>query len=130
LLTAGIVGVFGCSHLTHEADRFTPAAALNAVITHGIPGPVLNEQNFGGYLIFRGINPFIDGRVDMYGNEFMLRYLDVNQLTSLLAQYHIAWTIFYPRNPRTAVMDNLPGWTRLYADEMTVVHVRQAAPSK
>ena len=130
LLTASIVGVFGASHLTHEADRFTPAAALNAVIAHGIPGPVLNEQNFGGYLIFRGINPFVDGRVDMYGNEFMLRYLDVNQFTGLLAQYHIAWTIFYPSNPRTAVMDNLPGWNRLYADEMTVVHVRQAAPSK
>ena len=130
LLTASIVGVFGCRHLTHEVDRFTPTAALNAVIAHGIPGPVLNEQNFGGYLIFRGVNPFIDGRVDMYGNEFMLRYLDVNQLTSLLAQYHIAWTIFYPSNPRTAVMDNLPGWTRLYSDEMTVVHVRQSAPSK
>ena len=35
----------------------------------------------------------------MYGNEFMLKYLDVNQLTSLLTQYHIAWTIFYPNNP-------------------------------
>ena len=130
LFGASIVGFFGCSHLIHGTDRFTPAAALNAVIAHGIPGPVLNEQNFGGYFIFSGVMPFVDGRVDMYGNEFMLKYLDVNQLTSLLTQYHIAWTIFYPNNPRTTVMDNLPGWTRFYSDEMAVVHVRQPAPSK
>jgi hypothetical protein len=130
LFAASIVGFLGCSHLIHGPDRFTPAAALNAVIAHGIPGPVLNEQNFGGYFIFSGVMPFVDGRVDMYGNEFMLRYLDVNQLTGLLTQYHIAWTIFYPSNPRTAVMDNLPGWTRFYSDEMAVVHVRQPAPSK
>jgi hypothetical protein len=130
LLTAGIVGFLGCSHLIHGLDRNTPTAALNAVIAQGIPGPVLNEQSFGGYFIFRGVMPFIDGRVDMYGDEFMLKYLDVNQLTGLLTQYHIAWTIFYPSNPRTTVMDNLPGWTRFYSDEMAVVHVRQPALSK
>jgi hypothetical protein len=129
LLVASIVGFVGCNRLVHGPDRFTPAAALDAVIAHGIPGPVLNEQNFGGYFIFRGVMPFIDGRVDMYGGEFMTRYLDVNQLTSLLSQYHIGWTIFYPSNPRIAVMDNLPGWTRFYSDEMAVVHVHQAAPS-
>jgi hypothetical protein len=130
VVVAGIAGFLGCSHVAHGADRFTPAAAVDAFAARGISGPVLNEQNFGGYLIFRGVKPFVDGRVDMYGDEFMRRYLAVDQLTGLLAQYHIAWTIFYPNNPRTTVMDNLPGWNRLYADATAVVHVRQVAVSQ
>lgn len=109
-------------------DRFTPAAALAAVQTRGISGPVLNSYNFGGYLIFRGYAPFIDGRVDMYGNAFASRFFDLDQLTGLLQQYRIAWTMFEPDNPRTVVMDNLSGWSRLYADGTAVVHVREAAP--
>jgi hypothetical protein len=129
LFAASIAGFLGSRHLIHGSDRFTPAVALDAVVMHGIPGPVFNEQNFGGYLIFRGVTPFVDGRVDMYGDAFMLRYLAVDQLTGLLTQYHIVWTIFYPNDPRTIIMDNLPGWSRLYSDEMTVVHVRQTTPS-
>jgi hypothetical protein len=129
-IVGGIAVSVGCIHVAHSGDRFTPATAVDKVMARGIPGPVLNEQNFGGYLIFRGVQPFVDGRVDMYGDEFMRRYLAMDQLTGLLAQYHIAWTIFYPTNPRTTVMDNLPGWSRLYADSTAVVHVRQVAASK
>jgi hypothetical protein len=130
LSVAAIAGFFCCEHLRHGSDRFTPVVAFDAVAAHGIPGPVLNEQNFGGYLIFRGVTPFIDGRVDMYGEQFMRRYLAVDQLTGLLAKYRIAWTIFYPDNPRTTVMDNLPGWVRLYADDTAVVHIRQPTPAE
>ena len=130
LIAAIIVAWVGSRHVIRGPDRYTPAAALDAVIAHGIPGPVLNEQNYGGYFIFRGVEPFIDGRVDMYGNDFMLRYSSIDQLTGLLEQYHIAWTIFWVGNPRTTVMDHLPGWIRLYSDEMAVIHVRQTAPSK
>jgi len=130
LVVAAIAGYFSCANVVHGADRFTPEAAFDAVAARGIPGPVFNEQNFGGYLIFRGVPPFVDGRVDMYGDEFMRRYLAVDQLTGLLEQYHIAWTILYPGNPRTTVMDNLAGWKRVYADATAVVHVRDVAASR
>jgi hypothetical protein len=29
--------------------------------------PVLNDYGFGGYLIWSGVRPFIDGRADTYG---------------------------------------------------------------
>jgi hypothetical protein len=77
--------------------------------------------------VFRGYQPFIDGRIDLYGNEFMARYTALDQLTALLEQYRVAWTIFEPANPRTAVMDNLPGWSRLYADDKAVVHIRSGS---
>jgi hypothetical protein len=119
-----IATVLGCRSTVRAPDHYTPAAAIGAVESRGITGPVLNAQNFGGYLIFRGYAPFIDGRVDMYGNDFMLRYTALDQLTSLLQQHRIAWTIFEPHNPRTVVMDNLSGWKRIYADQWAVVHVR------
>jgi hypothetical protein len=124
---AAAVAFVGSSHVVRGPDKYTPAAALDAMIAHGIPGPVLNEQNYGGYFIFRGVDPFIDGRVDMYGNDFMLKYSAVGRLSELLEQYHIAWTIFWIGNPRVAVMDHLPGWTRFYSDEMAVIHLRQPA---
>jgi hypothetical protein len=42
--------------VTIEPGVPTPAAALAAVATHHVEGPVLNDYQFGGYLIFRGMN--------------------------------------------------------------------------
>ena len=56
-------------------DRVTPASALAAAARMGLDGPVLNSEGFGGYLIFRGIPTFIDGRAELYGNAFLDRYL-------------------------------------------------------
>ncbi|MGC1683539.1 MAG: hypothetical protein WA760_19655, partial [Pseudolabrys sp.] len=36
--------------------------------------PVLNDYDFGGYLDFVGIAPFIDGRAELYGEAYMLRH--------------------------------------------------------
>jgi len=127
LFAASIAVFVGCRDVVRGPDRFTPTAALAAVEAHGSNGPVLNAYNFGGYLIFRGYAPFVDGRVDMYGNAFISRYSALDQLTELLKQYHIAWTIFEPSNPRTVVMDNLSGWSRLYADDTAVVHLRDGS---
>jgi len=124
LLAIGIFAFADCRNVVRRPDSYTPAAALSAVEARGVHGPVLNTLNFGGYLVFRGYQPFIDGRIELYGNEFIARYRALDQLTALLDQYRIAWTIFEPANSRTTVMDNLPGWSRLYADDVAVVHVR------
>jgi hypothetical protein len=94
--------------------------------------PVLNDYGFGGYLIFEGVRPFIDGRTDMYGDAFMARYArivspDPAALDAAIRQYQIAWTILPPDSPVVAEMDHEPGWRRLYADRYAVVHVRQSA---
>lgn len=124
LSAAGIAAFVLGRGVVRAPDRFTPAAALAAVEARGIQGSVLNAYNFGGYLIFRGYAPFVDGRADMYGDEFMSKYLALDQLAALLERYRISWTILEPTNPRTAVMDALPGWTRVHADSVAVVHVR------
>jgi hypothetical protein len=94
-----------------------------------VTGPVLNDYGFGGYLIFAGIPPFIDGRAELYGDEFIKRYvqamlLESDELPKLLDQYDIAWTLIAPERPAALLLDHLPGWRRLYADDIAVVHGR------
>ena len=120
-----------------RTDVAMPAAALAAVAASHMTGPVLNDYGFGGYLIFSGTPPFIDGRAELYGDEFIKRYvqamlLESDELPKLLDQYGIAWTLIAPERPAALLLDHLPGWRRLYADDVAVVHVRTdpAAPDR
>jgi hypothetical protein len=118
----------------NEASGITPAAALAAVRATHVEGPVLNEYNFGGYLIFSGVEPFIDGRY-LYGDAFIKRYVEVmllesDQLPRLLEEYGVTWTLISPHRPAVVLLDHLPGWRRLYADDMAVVHVRDGQSAR
>ena len=39
-----------------------------------IDRPVLNDYDLGGYLIYAGMAPFIDGRTELYGEKFYMRW--------------------------------------------------------
>lgn len=94
-------------------------------------GPMLNDYNFGGYLIYSGIAPFIDGRAEVYGKDFILRYnralalQDIPDFLRLLDEYQIKVTLLSPATPAVALLDRLPGWQRVYADSVAVVHRKQ-----
>ncbi|HUK58447.1 MAG TPA: hypothetical protein VLV50_04390 [Stellaceae bacterium] len=130
LLAAGVAARFPLG----PEPKYAPAAALAAAeAAHVTDGPVLNDYNFGDFLIFNGVKTFIDGRADMFGDPFIKRYYEAvhgrsDDLPALLEQYKIAWTIF-PADARAVVLiDRLPGWRRLYADKTAVVQVREDAP--
>lgn len=110
-------------------DAVTPSAALAAATRLGLSGPVYNSEKFGGYLIFRGVPDFIDGRVEMYGNDFLAKDYqaergDAAALAELLARYHITWTLLLPEAGAVGAMDRLPGWERVYADQRAVIFRR------
>lgn len=110
----------------------TPGAAIDHVPAALRARPVFNDYAFGGYLIFRGVRPFVDGRTDLYGDAFMDAYdrmvrPDAAALAQTLNQRHIAWTVLPPAAPAVAAMDAEPGWRRLYGDRFAVVHARAAA---
>ena len=117
------------SSSTVDPGVSTPEKALAAAAAHHIEGPVLNDYEFGGYLTFRGVKPFIDGRY-FYGDAFIRRFIEATELSSdglprLLADYRIKWTLLSARRPAVVLLDHLPGWRRLYADDIAVVHVRE-----
>ena len=115
------------AHLTDGPSA--PIAALAHVPQDLRAQPVLNDYGMGGYLIFNGVKPFIDGRADMYGDDFFEAYLkalkpDQAKLQALLDRYRVRWTILRAENPAIPTMDAMPGWKRLYADKSAVVHVK------
>ncbi len=107
-----------------------PVAPITA-LAHVPPAlaaqPVFNDYNFGGYLIFTHVRPFIDGRADMYGDAFMRQYRsailsDKAALETTFRNYGIRWSILGPKMPMVGLLDALPHWCRLYADDVAVVH--------
>lgn len=108
-----------------------PGEAFDKIPATLIRSPVLNDPAFGGFLIFRNAQPFIDDRA-IYSPSFRQRYdrmvrPDVALLQKTLAKYKIRWTVFAPQDPVVHAMDSLSGWHRLYADRWAVVHVRNDA---
>jgi hypothetical protein len=109
-----------------------PMSALAAVPTALRGKPMLNSYAFGGYFIYAGIRPFIDGRADMFGDAFLAFYARIlagepEAIDEALKRWEIAWTIFAPSQRAVGTMDAEPGWRRLYADAYAVVHVRDGA---
>ncbi|HKF71809.1 MAG TPA: hypothetical protein VKB68_08665 [Stellaceae bacterium] len=114
----------------HENLAIAPSSALTAARQAGLTGPVFNDYDFGGYLIFEGVAPFVDGRIDLYGDDFMRAYAaalgaEDDVLPPLLDRYRIAWTLLKPGEPAAAALDRDPAWERTYADENAVVHRRR-----
>lgn len=109
----------------------TPEAALRAARAAGVQGEVLNEYSFGGYLIFQGVKVFLDGRSDLYGDDLLRRSAmalslrEPQALRALLEDYRIGWTLLIPGTPAIASLDVMPGWERVYADDVAVVHRRR-----
>jgi hypothetical protein len=118
--------------IDRSGDSATPAIALAAARSLGLGGPVLNSYGFGGYLTFEHVPTFIDGRVEMYGDAFLARYLaavggEEKTLREVLDRYRIAWTLLQPNEDAIAVFSRLPGWQRVYADSQAVIFRRAAA---
>jgi hypothetical protein len=127
-----MIGIRAADPVTRPDAINTPRTALAHVPAALQARPVLNTYSFGGYLIFRGVKPFIDGRADMYGDEFFSRHIrlmrgDAAEFAKAQAEYGLDWTILQPGEPLAKQMDAKPGWRRIYSDHWAVVHAREAA---
>lgn len=112
------------------ARNITPEAAV-ASARIADAGPVLNDYAFGGFLIHAGIPTFIDGRGEIFGGKFIDRYnrglslVDIDDFLKLLDDYKIRSTLLTPSTPAVRLLDRLPGWERVYSDDIAVVHKRR-----
>lgn len=137
VVLAGLAGVaiaLAIVRVFLPAPVSAPYEATRAALAALPPGykdkPVLNGYGFGGYLIFEGVKPYVDGRADLFGDAFLRDYSRVargerDALDALLADQHIGWTMFSPAQGAVAAMDATPGWKQVFADPRVVVHVRE-----
>jgi hypothetical protein len=111
--------------------NISPQAAVDYVLRQNISGPVLNDFDFGGYLIFRGIKTFIDGRTLPFGKQFAVDYFEAIQVQNLAKldqmadAYKVTWTLSRTGSAMAYHFDHSTRWHRAYADDLAVVHVRR-----
>jgi hypothetical protein len=108
---------------------------LNAVAylkANGITGNTFTDPNiWGGYLIWETpANPvYIDGRIDMYGDEFMREYLGIihgiTRWQEPFDKYGVQIAIVSPTAVLRLQLEQSPQWQQVYHDEMAVVFTRK-----
>jgi len=107
-----------------------PEAALDFVRSKNITGNVFNDYLFGGYLIWSGVPTFIDGRAELFGDDFVHAYAqtvtvaDINKAFALLDDYKVNWVILEPKEPLAKAITR-GKWDEAYSDQYAVVFVRR-----
>ncbi len=108
-----------------------PVDAVAHAARTAFPGRMLNDLNFGGYLIWALKRPvFIDGRLEVMGEEFFALSQEVAAspaaLEACVGRYGIGWIIF-PYRDRPGLLQMVAGdprWQLAYFDHLAAVFVR------
>ena len=109
-----------------------PVKAVEYMQQNRIVGKTLTDPNIWvGYLIWKmPSNPvYIDGRIDMYGDEFVKEYLYITlgyiDWREPLDRYGVQIAIVAPKSVLATGMRNAPNWQQVYQDELAVVFTRR-----
>jgi len=113
--------------LVRKDDIHSPVSAFASVPPQIRATRAFNSYALGGYLIFKGVPVFIDGRADMYGDDFTAQYLKIARSTdpavvgAALKKWNIGWVILEPDTAMIKAMEKMPGWKKTHADKAAVV---------
>jgi hypothetical protein len=130
LVALPLLALRGLIALAPPTDNANPLRLLAAIPESLRDQPVFNDYTFGGPLILAGIRPYIDGRSDMYGDPFVLDYVEIiegdeERFNRAVAKYGIRWTMLpYRDKALISKLDSSPRWRRIYADKTGLIHVR------
>jgi hypothetical protein len=108
--------------------RFYPVAAVDYLDASGLADERgYNSYNWGGYLIWRGVPVFVDGRADVYGDDFLHYYRRTFDMTDQwrgpLDEFAIRYVIMEAASPLNTLLATA-GWQRVYADDVAHVYRR------
>ena len=113
------------------ANEF-PAAAVQYLRQHSVPGPMFNYYGFGGYLLW-AMGPehkvFIDGRGDFYEQAGVFSdYIDVQDIKpdafAILQTYRINSCIVQRDSPLATLLRASGKWNEIYKDPLSSIFVR------
>ncbi|MBI4863338.1 MAG: hypothetical protein HY815_24190, partial [Candidatus Riflebacteria bacterium] len=119
-----------------DGRRF-PVAAADWIASSGVSGPLLNEYDQGGYLIWklgRRHPVFIDGRIEIYSKHGLLAdYLELIDAkpgwVQVLDRYAVNLALLRDGSPLAVSIERLPNWRRLFTADGHVVLGRTAPAS-
>ena len=102
-----------------------PVEAVDFMEAIGIDGPVFNDYQFGGYLIWRGWPVYIDGRADLYGDH-LLAYLGASNARgdgyqAQIDRWGIDTALVYADSPLATVLRASGEWLQVYGDDQALI---------
>ena len=123
-------------NLEAQVEQHSPVKAVEYIKVHQLSGPMLNEWVFGGYLMWAAPEHpvFIDGRGDIFGwSGVYSQFANWAQLqtdpNTLLDKYGIGFCILSRDSHLVVVLSLLPGWEKVYSDNVAVIFARSAPSS-
>ncbi|MBP7768665.1 hypothetical protein KA082_02420 [Candidatus Woesebacteria bacterium] len=104
----------------------------------GITGPIFNNFDIGGYLIYylypSGQKVFVDNRAEAYSADFFAEYIAVQTdpefWEKLDDRYHFSTIYFYRHDLTTRAQDFLfsvykdPNWVPIYFDDYAIIFLK------
>lgn len=133
LLVALIVAITWVSNKVLENDSAVeehfPVEAVDYLERSGLGDQKgYNSYNWGGYLIWRGIPVFVDGRADVYGDEFLHHYRLTFDLTSSwqepLDEFDVDYVLIESSNSLSTLLTVSDQWRRAYGDDVATIYLR------
>ena len=141
LLNAGLFALFAVAvvaffpssaRLQRLIDRNQPRRAMDFLRANTVPGPMFNDDFWGGYLIWASHGEqkvFIDGRTDAYEPSGVLAdYIRIIQpapdALPLLRKYGVRSCLLERDGALCALLDTQPDWHRVYEDDLCSLYVR------
>jgi uncharacterized integral membrane protein len=129
-----VLGIVACVHIQRivrfqplaEAAAF-PAAAVAFLAQQKAASPVFNSYDWGGYLIWKLPDEpvFIDGRSDLYGDEFIEQHINTYNLTGNwkqdLERWKIATVIVPVDSPLGAALSTSRAWQLVFHDSQAAI---------
>jgi hypothetical protein len=117
---AYIVSVLEPESVNEAQREFLPVQAAEFIESEQPAGPMFNSYNWGGYLMFAlpDYPVYVDGRTDLYKNDFLLRYLDTavagDDWRDVLDEDGINLVVVESGSGLGRVLADEPGWTQIY----------------
>ena len=118
-----------------EAKNF-PAGAAAYLASQRPGGPIFNHYNFGGYFIWKlypQYRVFIDGRADLYGDDFLHDFARTYYVTDpdwqhTFREWKIETVILPPDAPVVEGLRLSHSWNEVYSDSQAIVMNRSDRP--
>lgn len=103
-----------------------PVKAIDFIQRQGLAERrMYNAYNWGGYLIWRGHQVFIDGRADVYGDEYfdeyMLAYLVRDNWRVPLEKHSVDYVLIERLSPLAVLLRESLEWKQIYEDDLAVI---------
>ncbi len=126
-----VTGILGDSVKPPRSTQISPEGSVDYIFAHNLHGNIYNWYYFGGYLIFRGLPTFIDGRTDqLFGDGFMTENRTIvskrpREFIGYLDKYRISIGLVPPNSMESQEFRASSDWIGVYSDDISELFVRR-----